>query len=204
MLSSPNFKVKSNINTVWQRITSIENNTLDIGMRPTEMFMKFNGVEFFTFDGTTTTLNGISKTYESGLTELTDYVYLGGALTRPTSITSDSTNTFTLGNSDGSTRSSRIHMSSGNTQIHAYQTATYTSPTAAMTVSNGSAVLSSTTGGDVRSIEFGDSAITVTDAASTKGMVYASDYSTNFTARSIPDFQAVQDEVASLETDLGR
>lgn len=195
MLASPNFKINSNNNTVWQRITSLDNYTLDIGMRPTEMFMKFNGVEFMSFDGTTTVLNGISKTYENGLTEATDYVRLGGDLTQTTSIQSD-TYTLALANSNGSTQSTRLYFSGGQMRLSGYNTSTYTGETSLLQVYNGTLFLGAGSGNGT-SIELTDSAITVTDVSNSKGMVYADDYSGNFTSRSIPDWSAVTTQITT-------
>lgn len=51
MLAYPNVRVQANENSVWQRTISQDSYTFDVGMRPTEMFMRFNDNEFITYDG---------------------------------------------------------------------------------------------------------------------------------------------------------
>lgn len=82
MEAYPNVRVKSDIDNVWQRIKSKDNYTLDIGMKPTEAFMKFSGTEFLTFDGTTITITGdVTNTGDivnNGLFTNTGYLTVGG------------------------------------------------------------------------------------------------------------------------------
>jgi len=75
MLINPSVRIQGNENTVWQRMTSDDNYTFDIGARPTEMFMKFNDREFFTHDGSTLTISNLGSALDPSL-EIDGYMNL--------------------------------------------------------------------------------------------------------------------------------
>lgn len=86
MLAYPNVRVQANENTVWQRTISEDNYTFDVGMRPTEMFMRFNDDEFITYDGSSLEissagtsaglkLNGYMNLYANGVVVPGFYLY---------------------------------------------------------------------------------------------------------------------------------
>lgn len=76
MQAYPNVRVKSNENTVWQTIISDDHYTLDIGMRPTEAFVRFNSNEFLTYDGATLTFDVTTIDFGDSDLSLGNYLYL--------------------------------------------------------------------------------------------------------------------------------
>jgi hypothetical protein len=65
MEAYPNVRVKSNLEWVWQQIRSKDRYTFDIGMKPTEMFMRFQNREWLTFDGTSTVISTNSFSFQN-------------------------------------------------------------------------------------------------------------------------------------------
>ena len=121
-------------------------------------------------------------TASNGLTRAVNNIVLGGTLTTAT-IIAKASKPFTL-NGLGS-----IVLSAGNTGVN----------TSSLAINQTSINLTATTSGSINSaLNITQSAMIISDSINTKGLVYAADYSTNFTDRSLVDKEYVDILVGSI------
>lgn len=107
---------------------------------------------------------GSSYTFSNGLTESGGAVVLGGTMSNSVNLALQGTNYFNISGGSGVANSGFLNLAGG---------------------SGGPNVIGYAASGNARSISFGSSSMTVTDAISSKGLVYAGNYGVNFTDLSL-------------------
>lgn len=151
-----------------------------------------------------------SYTFESGITETAGVVRLGGTLTAPALILSESDdgNYIWIGNSDiTNDRSVRIALSSGQILQRSYVNVDYsgTGGYSSISQANETIILGSYTGANVHStITVSNTSMVVDDDINSKGLENAVDYSLQWTDHSLVTKKWVEDNFAggTLITDF--
>jgi hypothetical protein len=135
----------------------------------------------------------------SGITiDGSNNIDLGGALDASTTVSGTDAYPLIIDMVDAASHSSRITFTAGSgLSLSGYDNDDFTGDYGALYVDNGSSSIVQFDGAAEKSITMTSGAFTVTDADNTKGMVYAADYSANYTDRSIPDWDAVTDSAAN-------
>ena len=159
---------------------------------PTMTFPQSGGgtTNYLRADGSWATPPG-GFSFENGLTEAASVVKLGGALTGNTFITDDGTHDFAIGTV--SNKLDDFDMYADNTiDLHFDSQATIDGTA-------GSTYLELSINGTGKRFIMSNTSMLIVDGDDSQGLLYNADYSANYTARSLPDSNAVAAMITDSE-----